>query len=90
MTRRVHPLASLNPYQGNWTIKVRVTSKGSIRSYKNARGEGNVFNIEFTDEDVRKKTKFAQHFLFFIYCEVFLGSNVHMNAGYSNTSNNVQ
>ncbi|RZS03868.1 hypothetical protein BHM03_00034093 [Ensete ventricosum] len=21
MTRRVHPLASLNPYQGNWTIK---------------------------------------------------------------------
>ncbi|KAG6386051.1 hypothetical protein SASPL_154937 [Salvia splendens] len=23
MTRRVHPLASLNPYQGNWTIKVR-------------------------------------------------------------------
>ncbi|KAL9243304.1 hypothetical protein vseg_017206 [Gypsophila vaccaria] len=51
MTRRVHPLASLNPYQGSWTIKVRVTSKGSMRSYRNARGEGNVFNVELTDED---------------------------------------
>ncbi|XP_073146550.1 replication protein A 70 kDa DNA-binding subunit B-like [Henckelia pumila] len=51
MTRRIHPLVSLNPYQGNWTIKVRVTSKGNNRSYKNARGEGCVFNVELTDED---------------------------------------
>ncbi|GAV64398.1 tRNA_anti domain-containing protein/Rep-A_N domain-containing protein/Rep_fac-A_C domain-containing protein [Cephalotus follicularis] len=51
MTRRVHPLVSLNPYQGSWTIKVRVTNKGSMRTYKNARGEGCVFNVELTDED---------------------------------------
>ncbi|URD95318.1 Replication protein [Musa troglodytarum] len=51
MTRRVHPLASLNPYQGNWTIKVRLTNKGNLRSYRNARGEGHVFNVELTDED---------------------------------------
>uniref|UniRef100_A0A5B6ZAT6 Replication protein A subunit n=1 Tax=Davidia involucrata TaxID=16924 RepID=A0A5B6ZAT6_DAVIN len=51
MTRRVHPLVSLNPYQGNWTIKVRVTGKGNMRMYKNARGEGCVFNVELTDED---------------------------------------
>ncbi|KAL3637902.1 Replication protein A 70 kDa DNA-binding subunit D [Castilleja foliolosa] len=51
MTRRIQPLVSLNPYQGNWNIKVRVTSKGNMRSYKNARGEGCVFNVELTDED---------------------------------------
>ncbi|CAN4088363.1 unnamed protein product [Withania somnifera] len=51
MTRRIQPLVSLNPYQGNWTIKVRVTSKGNMRTYKNARGEGCVFNVELTDED---------------------------------------
>ncbi|PKA59761.1 hypothetical protein AXF42_Ash011885 [Apostasia shenzhenica] len=51
MTRRIHPLCSLNPYQGNWTIKVRVTSKGNLRTYKNTRGEGQVFNVELTDED---------------------------------------
>lgn len=51
MTRRVLPLVSLNPYQGNWTIRVRLTSKGNLRSYKNARGEGHVFNVELTDED---------------------------------------
>ncbi|XP_050257037.1 replication protein A 70 kDa DNA-binding subunit B [Quercus robur] len=51
MTRRVFPLVSLNPYQGSWTIKVRVTSKGNMRTYKNARGEGCVFNVELTDED---------------------------------------
>lgn len=53
MTRRVHPLVSLNPYQGSWTIKVRVTNKGVLRAYKNARGEGCVFNVELTDEEVR-------------------------------------
>lgn len=52
MTRRVHSLVSLNPYQGSWTIKVRVTNKGSLRTYKNARGEGCVFNVELTDADV--------------------------------------
>ncbi|WOH03440.1 hypothetical protein DCAR_0622838 [Daucus carota subsp. sativus] len=51
MSRRVHPLVSLNPYQGNWTIKVRLTNKGNLRNYKNARGEGCVFNVELTDED---------------------------------------
>ncbi|MBA0609045.1 hypothetical protein Godav_021176 [Gossypium davidsonii] len=51
MTRRVHPLVSLNPYQGNWMIKVSLTSKGNMRTYKNARGEGCVFNVELTDED---------------------------------------
>ena len=54
MTRRVHPLLSLNPYQGSWTIKVRVTNKGVMRNYRNARGEGCVFNVELTDEEVRK------------------------------------
>ncbi|MCO5549118.1 hypothetical protein L7F22_002584 [Adiantum nelumboides] len=51
ITRRVYPLVSLNPYQGNWTIKVRVTNKGLMRSFQNARGEGNVFDVELTDED---------------------------------------
>ncbi|KAK6921000.1 Replication protein A, OB domain [Dillenia turbinata] len=51
MTRRVHPLVSLNPYQGNWTIKVRLTGKGNMRTFKNARGEGCVFTVELTDED---------------------------------------
>ncbi|KAL1541691.1 Replication protein A 70 kDa DNA-binding subunit B [Salvia divinorum] len=51
MTLRVHPLVSLNPYQGIWTIKVRVTGKGNMRTYRNARGEGCVFNVELTDED---------------------------------------
>ncbi|XP_010423144.1 PREDICTED: replication protein A 70 kDa DNA-binding subunit B [Camelina sativa] len=51
MTRRVHPLVSLNPYQGSWTIKVRVTNKGVMRTYNNARGEGCVFNVELTDEE---------------------------------------
>ncbi|GER38604.1 replication protein A 70 kDa DNA-binding subunit B [Striga asiatica] len=64
MTRRIYPLVSLNPYQGNWTIKVWVTSKGNMRSYKNARGEGCVFNVELTDEDVGQSLDFeCQNFI---------------------------
>ncbi|KAF2598695.1 hypothetical protein F2Q68_00008779 [Brassica cretica] len=51
MTRRVHPLVSLNPYQGSWTIKVRVTNKGVMKNYRNTRGEGCVFNVELTYEE---------------------------------------
>lgn len=52
ISRRGHPLASLSPYQGNWTIKVRVASKGTMRYYKNARDKSCVCNVELTDEDV--------------------------------------
>lgn len=72
MTRRVHPLVSLNPYQGNWTIKVRVTGKGNMRTYKNARGEGCVFNVELTDEDVSKHiTTVNQCYRFNIFVSMF-------------------
>lgn len=52
-SRRVYPLVSLNPYQGSWTIQVRVTNKGPMRTFKTARGEGNVFSVELMDEEVR-------------------------------------
>eukprot|EP00898_Chlorokybus_atmophyticus_P003888 jgi/Chlat1/44/ChrspC237719S08584 len=51
-SRRVHPIQSLNPYQGGWTIRARVTSKGDKRTFRSARGEGSVFTLELTDEQV--------------------------------------
>jgi len=32
------PIAALNPYQGRWTIKTRVTAKSDVRRFHNARG----------------------------------------------------
>lgn len=91
MTRRIQPLVSLNPYQGNWTIKVRVTSKGNMRTYKNARGEGCVFNVELTDEDVSNFSYYlviwqVLEFMAFI---VLLTKLYLFNSGYTNTSYNV-
>ncbi|MQM01942.1 hypothetical protein Taro_034700 [Colocasia esculenta] len=48
---RIVPIASLNPYQGRWTIKARVTSKGDLRRYNNPRGEGKVFSFDLLDSD---------------------------------------
>ncbi|RKP08491.1 replication factor-a protein [Thamnocephalis sphaerospora] len=46
----LQPISSLNPYQNRWTIRARVLSKSDIRTWKNARGEGQLFNVTLLDE----------------------------------------
>lgn len=46
---RIIPITALNPYQGRWAIKARVTAKGDLRRYNNARGDGKVFSFDLLD-----------------------------------------
>ncbi|KAL1138170.1 hypothetical protein AAG570_009862 [Ranatra chinensis] len=49
-TTMTHPIISLSPYQNNWVIKARVTSKTAIRHWSNARSEGKLFSMDLVDE----------------------------------------
>jgi replication factor A1 len=44
------PISALNPYSNRWSIKVRVTTKGDVRSWSNAKGTGRMFKTELLDE----------------------------------------
>jgi replication factor A1 len=46
----IFKIANLNPYQNKWTIKARVLSKGEIKTWNNARGEGRLFSCVFADD----------------------------------------
>ncbi|KAL4570238.1 hypothetical protein LXL04_025889 [Taraxacum kok-saghyz] len=48
---RIMPISQLNPYQGRWTIKARVTSKTELRHYNNAKGDGKVFSFDLLDSE---------------------------------------
>ncbi|KAJ6759595.1 REPLICATION PROTEIN A 70 KDA DNA-BINDING SUBUNIT A [Salix koriyanagi] len=48
---RIIPINALNPYQGRWAIKARITAKGDLRRYNNARGDGKVFSFDLLDSD---------------------------------------
>lgn len=47
---RISPIESLSPYQNSWKIKARVSFKGDLKNWSNARGEGKLFSVNLLDE----------------------------------------
>jgi replication factor A1 len=43
------PIASITAYQSRWTIKARCTSKAPVKTYRNAKGDGKLMSVEFSD-----------------------------------------
>lgn len=47
--KNITPINALNMYQNRWTIKARVTNKGDVKHWSNAKGEGSLFSCELLD-----------------------------------------
>ena len=48
----VRIVVTSSPCTLRWTIRARVVSKPSVRTWNNSRGEGRVFNVDLVDETV--------------------------------------
>ncbi|GMH90990.1 hypothetical protein TrST_g6866 [Triparma strigata] len=49
LSSNIIPVSQLNPYQNKWVIKGRITNKGDMRTWNNAKGEGCLFSIDILD-----------------------------------------
>ena len=48
-TDSILPISQLTIYTQKWTIKARVTSKSELRTFRNARGEGQLMSLDLVD-----------------------------------------
>lgn len=46
----VTSIDNISPFQNTWCIRGRLSYKGDMRTWSNARGEGKLFNVNFLDE----------------------------------------
>jgi len=46
-----NPISSLNPYVKRFRIKGRVTNKGDMRTWQNAKGSGSLFSFDLLDAE---------------------------------------
>jgi replication factor A1 len=45
------PISALNSFSMDWRIKARVINLPPIRTYKNAKGEGQILSLDLIDKD---------------------------------------
>lgn len=48
--QKITSIELLSPYQNSWVIKARVSYKGDLRTWQNAKGTGHLFNINLLDD----------------------------------------
>lgn len=50
-TEQVIPMSHLTIYTQKWTIKARVSTKSDMRTFRNARGEGQLMTVDIVDTE---------------------------------------
>ena len=76
------PISALTPYSNRWTIKVRVTSKGPVKTWTNNRGSGSMFKVELLDESSGEiSATFFQNAVNMFYDRIDVNKVYYMSGG---------
>jgi replication factor A1 len=87
LANRCMPIDQLNPYSNRWQIKARVTRKTDLRTFSSAKGDGNFFSMDLSDDSAEIKATAWREVADRLYAMIEVGQTYLISRGQLKVAN---